>query len=46
MVAGRYTVEAVQSQVVQQGPAGKEIWLAVGLRRERGREGHRLDAEQ
>ena len=38
LVAGRYTVEAVQSQVVQQGPAGKEIWLAVGLRRGKGGE--------
>ena len=46
-VAGRYAVKAVQSQVVQQGPADKEIWLAVGLRRGKGeREGHRLDAEQ
>ena len=38
LVAGRYTVEAVQSQVIQQGPAGQEIWLAVGLRRGKGGE--------
>ena len=38
LVAGRYTVEGVQSQVVQQGPAGKEIWLTVGLRRGKGGE--------
>ena len=40
LVAGRYAVEAVQSQVVQQGPDGKEIWLAVGLRR--GEEGEKV----
>ena len=46
LVAGRYTVKAVQSQVILQGPAGREIWLGVDLRRgRRGREDHRLDAE-
>ena len=38
LVAGRYTVEAVQSQVILQGPAGREIWLAVDLRRGKGGE--------
>ena len=38
LVAGRYTVEAIQSQVIQQGPAGKEIWLADDLRRGKGGE--------
>ena len=38
LVAGRYTVEAVQSQVILQGPVGKEIWLAVDLRRGKGGE--------
>ena len=38
LVAGRYTVEAMPSQVIQQGPAGREIWLAVDLRREKGGE--------
>jgi hypothetical protein len=33
-----YTVEAVQSQVIQQGPACKDIWLAVGLRKGKGGE--------
>ena len=33
LVAGRYTVEAAQSQVILQGPASREIWLAVDLRR-------------
>ena len=37
MVAGRYIVKAVQSQVILQGPAGREIWLGVDLRRGRGR---------
>ena len=32
-VAGRYIVEAVQPQVVLQGPADREIWLGVDLRR-------------
>jgi hypothetical protein len=36
LVAGKYTVEAVQSQVILQGPAGREIWLAVDLRRRKG----------
>ena len=31
--AGRYIVKAVQSQVTRQGPAGREIWLGVDLRR-------------
>ena len=38
LVAGRYTIEAVQSQVIQQGPVGKETWLAVDLRRGKGGE--------
>ena len=38
LVAGRYTVEAVQSQVILQGPANREIWLAVDPRRRKGRE--------
>ena len=38
LVAGRYTVEAVQSQVILQGPTGREIWLAVDLRRRKGGE--------
>ena len=33
LVAGRYIVKSVQSQVVLQGPAGREIWLGVDLRR-------------
>ena len=37
LVAGRYIVKAVQSQVILQGPAGREIWLGVDLRRGRGR---------
>ena len=36
LVAGRYTVKAVQSQVILQGTAGREIWLGVDLRRGRG----------
>ena len=31
LVAGRYTVKAVQSQVTLQGNAGREIWLGVDL---------------
>ena len=38
LVAGRYTVEAVHSQVIPQGLAGRETWLAVDLRRGKGRE--------
>ena len=38
LVAGRYTVGAVQSHVILQGPAGREIWLAVDLRRGKGGE--------
>ena len=37
LVAGRYIVKAVQSQVILQGPAGREIWLGVDLLRGRGR---------
>ena len=37
LVAGRYTVKAVQSQVSLQGDAGREIWLGVDLLREGGR---------
>ena len=37
LVAGRYIVKAVQSQVMLQGPAGREIWLGVDLRRGRRR---------
>ena len=37
LVAGRYIVKAVQSQVILQGPASREIWLGVDLRRGRGR---------
>ena len=33
LVAGRYTVKAVQSQVSLQGDAGREIWLGVDLLR-------------
>ena len=36
LVAGRYTVKAVQSQVMLQGPVGREIRLGVDLRRGRG----------
>ena len=36
LVAGRYTVKAVQLHVILQGPAGRKIWLAVDLRRGRG----------
>ena len=33
MIAGSYVVRAIQTQVVLQGMAGREIWLAVDLRR-------------
>ena len=36
LVAGRYTVKAVQSQVTLQGTAGRETWLGVDLLRGRG----------
>ena len=36
LVAGRYTVKAVQSQMTLQGDAGREIWLGVDLCRGRG----------
>ena len=36
LVVGRYTVGAVQSHMILQGPAGREIWLAVDLRRGKG----------
>ena len=38
LVAGRYTVKAVQTQVTLQGDAGREIWLGVDLLRGGGRE--------
>ena len=38
LVAGRYTVKAVQTQVSLQGDAGREIWLGVDLLRGGGRE--------
>ena len=38
LVAGRYIVKAVQTQVSLQGDAGKEIWLGVDLLRGGGRE--------
>ena len=41
LVAGRYTMEAVQSQVILQGPVGRDIWLAVDLRSGKGRKGER-----
>ena len=37
LVAGRYTVKAVQSQVTLQGAAGRETWLGVNLLRGGGR---------
>jgi hypothetical protein len=44
LVAGRYTVEAVQSRVIQQGQGDlASSWSKKG---DRGREGRRLDAEQ
>ena len=39
------SVEAVQSQVILQGTAGRETRLGVDLLRERGDKGYRLDAE-
>ena len=33
LIAGRYTAKAVQSQVILQGTAGREVWLGVGLLR-------------
>ena len=33
MVAGSYTVEAVQAQVILQRYAGREIWLGADLRK-------------
>ena len=46
LVAGRYTVKAVQTQVTLQGDAGRETWLGVDLLRGGGEgEGHRLDAQ-
>ena len=33
MVAGNYVVEAVQTQIILQGAAGREIWLGVDLQR-------------
>ena len=38
LVAGRYTVKAVQTQVSLQGDAGRETWLGVDLLRGGGRE--------
>jgi hypothetical protein len=38
LVAGRYTVKGVRSQVILQGPVGKENWPAVDLGREKGGE--------
>ena len=32
MMVGIYTMEAVQAQVILQGPAGRETWLGVDLR--------------
>ena len=37
LVAGRHTMEAVQSQVTLQGIAGRETWLGVDLLKGRGR---------
>ena len=31
LVAGRYTVKAVQAHVILQGPAGRETWLGVDM---------------
>ena len=47
LVAGRYIVKSVQSQVILQGPASREAWLGVDLRRGRRikSKDHRLDAE-
>jgi hypothetical protein len=38
LVDGRYTVEAVQSRVILQGPDGRETWLDVDLLRGGGEE--------
>ena len=38
LVAGQYLVKAVQTQVLLQGDAGREIWLGVDLLRGGGRE--------
>ena len=35
-VAGRYTVKAVQSQMILQGIVGREMWLGIDLLRGRG----------
>ena len=40
LVAGWYTVEAVQSQVVLQDPVGREIWLGVDAKGEGRSGGH------
>ena len=45
LVAGRYTVKAVQTQVILQGNAGRETWLGVDLLEGGGRKDYRLDAE-
>ena len=46
LVAGRYIVKAVQSQMTLQGNAGRETWLGVDLLKGGGeRKGYRLDAE-
>ena len=37
MVAGGYTIKAVQTQVTLQGAAGRETWLGVDLLRRGGR---------
>ena len=37
LVDGRYIVKAVQSQVILQAPAGRDICLGVDLRRGRGK---------
>ena len=36
LVAGRYTVEAVQAQVILQSTVGRGVWLGVDLLRGRG----------
>ena len=33
LIAGNFVVRAVQTQVVLQGTAGKEVWLGVDLHR-------------
>ena len=45
LVAGRYIVKSVQSQVILQGRAGREIWLEVDLHEHGRNKTHRLDAE-